>query len=145
MPPPKSSPPVPARGRSSPWPLVLAAWAVPGLGHLLQGRARKALVFFVVLVFMDVLGLTFGGRLFPFEIHAGGPLLVTLDPLVCLAALAEWTLGAPRLIAALGGFGHGVVTSATYEYGNTFLIVAGLLNALITLDAFDAATGRKAA
>jgi hypothetical protein len=31
----------------------------------------------------------------------------------------------------------------TWEYGNCFLIVAGLLNALVVLDAFDIAMGRK--
>jgi hypothetical protein len=31
----------------------------------------------------------------------------------------------------------------TYEYGNAFLIVAGLLNMLVLLDAFDVAEGRK--
>jgi hypothetical protein len=33
--------------------------------------------------------------------------------------------------------------SVTYEYGNTFLMVAGLLNYLVALDAFDIAVGRK--
>ena len=32
---------------------------------------------------------------------------------------------------------------ATYEYGNTFLLIAGLLNYLAMLDAFDIAAGRK--
>jgi hypothetical protein len=32
---------------------------------------------------------------------------------------------------------------ATFEYGNTFLLVAGLLNYLAMLDAFDIAAGRK--
>ena len=31
----------------------------------------------------------------------------------------------------------------TYEYGNTFVIVAGLLNMLVVLDVFDIAKGRK--
>jgi len=31
----------------------------------------------------------------------------------------------------------------TYEYGNTFLLVAGLLNYLAMLDAFDIGAGRK--
>ena len=35
------------------------------------------------------------------------------------------------------------VTAVTYEYGNSFLIVAGLLNFLVMLDAFDVAMGRK--
>jgi hypothetical protein len=33
--------------------------------------------------------------------------------------------------------------ASTYEYGNTFLIVAGLLNFLVMLDAYDIAVGRK--
>jgi hypothetical protein len=32
---------------------------------------------------------------------------------------------------------------ATYEYGNTFLLIAGLLNYLVMLDAFDISVGRK--
>jgi hypothetical protein len=32
---------------------------------------------------------------------------------------------------------------ATYEYGNTFLLIAGLLNYLVMLDSFDIAAGRK--
>ena len=31
----------------------------------------------------------------------------------------------------------------TYEYGNTFLVAAGLLNSLVVLDAYDIALGRK--
>ena len=31
----------------------------------------------------------------------------------------------------------------TYEYGNTFLLIAGLMNYLTMLDAFDIAAGRK--
>ena len=35
------------------------------------------------------------------------------------------------------------VRSVTFEYGNTFLLTAGLMNILLILDAFDIATGRK--
>ena len=35
------------------------------------------------------------------------------------------------------------VRSVTYEYGNTFLLTAGLMNLLLILDAYDIATGRK--
>jgi uncharacterized protein DUF6677 len=31
----------------------------------------------------------------------------------------------------------------TFEYGNTFTAVAGLLNILVILDAYDTALGRK--
>jgi len=33
--------------------------------------------------------------------------------------------------------------AVTYEYGNAFLIVAGLLNMLVVVDAWDIALGRK--
>jgi hypothetical protein len=110
------------------------AWVIPGAGHFVQGQGQKAVVFFVVLVAMFVFGLSFSGRLFPFQLS---------DPLVFLAAAAQWALGGPRLLAALAGWGPGEVVAATYEYGNTFLIVGGLLNALVVLDAFDLASGRK--
>lgn len=112
----------------------ITAWLVPGAGHVMLGHFRKAAIFFVVLVLMFVIGIASGGRLFPFQIA---------DPLVFLAAVAECGLGVPRLVAALGGFGAGEVTAAAYEYGNTFLIAAGLLNALVVLDAVDIAAGRK--
>jgi hypothetical protein len=41
------------------------------------------------------------------------------------------------------GWGAGVVTDASFEYGNAFLIVSGLLNMLVAIDAYDVAMGRK--
>jgi hypothetical protein len=37
----------------------------------------------------------------------------------------------------------GRAVAVTYEYGNTFVIVAGLLNMLAVLDAYDISQGRK--
>lgn len=98
------------------------------------GQRRKAGVFFVVLSVMFVVGLAFGGRLFPFQMQ---------EPLVFLAAVSEWILLLPRLLAGFGGLGQGDVVAVTYEYGNTFLIVAGLLNALVVMDVLDRARGRS--
>lgn len=113
---------------------VLCAWFIPGAGHLMQGKTRKGAIFAFVLVAMFAIGLGSSGRLFQFT---------TSEPLVLLAAVAQWMLGLPRLSAAIGGWGAGVVTAITYESGNTFLITAGLLNILVALDAFDYAVGRK--
>ena len=41
------------------------------------------------------------------------------------------------------GYGGGDVRAVTYEYGNAFLVVAGLLNMLVVIDAYDVAMGRK--
>ena len=114
--------------------LSAAAWAIPGAGHFWLGRAQKAAVFFLALTTMFVSGLLLKGRLFPFEFG---------EPLVALAAFANAGLGLPWVLGRSLGLGTGVVTAVTYEYGNCFLIVAGLLNFLVMLDAYDIAVGRK--
>jgi hypothetical protein len=110
------------------------AWAVPGAGHLLLGRRQKGLIFLVALSAMFAIGLLLSGRLFPLGLG---------EPLVMLAALATRGMGLAALTAGWAGAGQGVVTAASYEYGNAFLIVSGLLNLLVSLDAYDVAQGRK--
>ena len=112
----------------------MVAWAVPGGGHLLLRRYQKGFIFLVALTLMFVVGLVLDGRLFPFT---------TSQPLVVLAAAANLGMGLLYFVAWAAGMGDGVVSAVTYEYGNTFLIVAGLLNLLVVLDAFDIALGRK--
>ncbi len=110
------------------------AWAIPGGGHLWLGRREKGLIFVITLPLMFAVGLWLEGRLFPFELT---------QPLVALAAFADLGIGLPFFIAKALGAGGGRVVAITYEYGNAFLIVAGLLNMLVVLDAFDIAQGRK--
>jgi hypothetical protein len=114
--------------------LCVASWAIPGAGHLWLGRRRKGLILLVALPLMFAIGLTVHGRLFPFEIS---------EPLVGLAALADLGIGAAYFVASAMGYGQGDVRAVTYEYGNAFLIVAGLLNLLVVIDAYDTAVGRK--
>jgi len=118
-------------------PLVLCAigWAIPGAAHLWLGRRDKGLVFFVVPVLMFAAGLWLDGRIFPVD---------PSQPLVALAALANLGIGVPYFAAWAAGLGAGIVVAPAYEYANTYLIVAGLLNALVVLDAYDIAIGRKA-
>ncbi len=126
-----------ARASAEPGTLTLVcllAWAIPGAAHFWLGRRQKAVVFLVVLSVMFAIGLLLQGRIFPFDFT---------EPLVALAAIADIGLGVPWMLARMMGAGGGVVTATTYEYGNTFLIVAGLLNFLVVLDAFDIAMGRK--
>jgi hypothetical protein len=39
--------------------------------------------------------------------------------------------------------GAGSPSAYTYDFGNIFIYVAGLLNMLVIVDAFDVAVGRK--
>jgi hypothetical protein len=114
--------------------LCLAAWAVPGAAHLWLGRRTKGIAFLLSLPLMFAIGLAIAGRLFP---------VTPSDPLVCLEGLADLGIGLPYMLASALGLGVGDVTAVTYEYGNAFMIVAGLMNLLVVIDAFDIAVGRK--
>ena len=115
-------------------PACVSGWLVPGLGHFMLGRRGRGLIFFVVVMTLFLLGLYWGGELVELD---------RSDLLRLLAGLAEIGVGLPYFVTDLLGRGDGTVTSVTYEYGYTFLIVAGLLNMLIVLDVFDIAVGRK--
>ena len=114
--------------------LCLASWAIPGAGHLWLGRRQKGVVFLIALSLMFAIGLAIHGRLFPFDFS---------EPLVALAAIADLGIGLIYMVASALGFGAGDVRAVTYEYGNAFLIVSGLLNLLVVIDAYDVALGRK--
>ncbi len=130
--------PAPAAAAAGDGNRALAAAAlgclVPGGGHLWLERRQRGLVFLVAIPLMFAIGLGLGGRLFPFD--AG-------QPLVLLAAFADLGNGLPWLVARLAGLGEGRVVAESFEYGNTFIIVSGLLNLLVALDAYDVALGRR--
>jgi uncharacterized protein DUF6677 len=98
------------------------------------GRRQKGVVLAIALPLMFAIGLALRGRLFPFDLS---------DPLVALAAFADLGIGLTYFLAKALGYGAGDVRAVTYEYGNAFLIVAGLLNLLVIIDAYDVALGRK--
>jgi hypothetical protein len=116
-------------------PACLFAWLLPGAGHLYLGRVGKGLVFLGAIGALFVLGVIMDAGL---QMHLGFD-----DPLALLRSLAQMALGVPYFLARAFGFEAGRVTSVTYEYGNTFTEVGGLLNVLVILDAYDVAVGRK--
>jgi len=116
-------------------PAALLAWLVPGLGHLYLGRRVKGFIFMGCLLSLFLLGVAMDSRL---QLYLGFE-----DPLALLFSLAQMAMGAPYFAARALGFEAGRVTSVTYEYGNTFTAVAGLLNILVILDALDTARGYK--
>ena len=126
------------RPTESPWSarlalLCLAAWAIPGAGHVWQGK-RKGFAFMIAIPLMFVIGLAIDGQLFAFDLS---------DPLGAAATLAHLGNGLPYIVASALGMGVGNVRAIGYEYGNAFLVVAGLLNLLVVIDAYDIALGRK--
>lgn len=84
-----------------------------------------------------------GGHMFSISgDEQGVSALLQIPPMIAnlgsgILYLASWVLGI--------GFADDPqqAARATYEYGNTFLLIAGLLNYLSMLDAFDISAGRK--
>ena len=122
------------------WLIGVAAWAFPGAGHLIQKRwLRGALAGGAVWV-MFLTGLWLGGHLYAVTGREQG-FNVLLQLLPMIANVGTGLLYLFCWVTNTGFAEHAQVV--TYEYGNTFLLVAGLLNYLVMLDAFDIAAGRK--
>ena len=107
---------------------------VPGLGHALLRKWDRAVVFFGCITIMLLLGVRLQGRLFGPEFG---------DFFSTLKFVAQAGSGLLYWISWLRGMGTGDPTAYTYDYANVFIYVAGLLNMLVIVDAFDIAMGRK--
>jgi Family of unknown function (DUF6677) len=114
--------------------LCLAAWLIPGLGHFMVGRKGRALVLFVAIVGMFVLGLAMQGQFFG---TGSGSILQTLG------YFAELAVGVSMPAASFFGYAGGNTYFVCSDYGSAYLISAGMLNVLTILDACDIALGRK--
>lgn len=122
---------------------VLLAWLVPGAGHILLGRFGRGLIFFLVITGAFIFGLTLDGRLF-WPTVADPPSAFHFDMITVLWFLAQIGSGLCYVFSYLLGFGTMPrPEAATFEYGNTFTFLAGLLNYLVMHDAYDIAAGRK--
>jgi hypothetical protein len=109
------------------------AWLLPGAGHLYLGKWKRALLFFAVVVTLFTLGLSMEGKLFSLERGFFG----------LLRFVADAAVGLPYIVGKVLGWGPGDIRSSGYEYGNTYLFTAGLINMLLILDAFDISQGKK--
>ena len=125
----------------SAWLTGAAAWFIPGLGHVLQKRWWRAALMGGAVWICFFVGMGMGGHLFSLS-GEGSAALLQVPPMI-----ANLGTGALYLVSYLLDYGFkddpAQAARATYEYGNTFLLIAGLLNYLTMLDAFDIAAGRK--
>lgn len=121
------------------WLAGVLTWLIPGAGHFLIGKMVRGLLLGGVVLFMFLLGLLLGGHLY-------GPHSSTdIGLLAYVYGFCNLGLGLVYAVCLWAGIGlTDQAARATAEYGNVFLIVAGLLNYLSALDAFDIAAGRKA-
>lgn len=114
---------------------LVAAWLLPGCGHFLLGKRRRAVIFLSIVIAAVVIGCLLEGNLYR---------VLPNQPLTILATLGSMGMGAPYFILRFILGYHGNVVAAGFEYGSAFLLTAGLMNLLLILDAWDIARGRKA-
>ena len=125
---------------------VVAAWMIPGAGHLTLGRYGRAVLFFVTIVGAFIVGLRLHGHLYTPTVAEPGSLF-HYDLITVLWSFAQFGSGMCYVASFVMGIGmtpiQQAAASPTFEYGNTFMFLAGLLNYLVIHDAFDIAAGRK--
>jgi len=114
--------------------ICVAAWLVPGLGHYRLGRRWRALIFFVCIVTMFLLGVAMKGTFFS---TGSSSLLRTLG------YFGELGVGLPLPVAKFFGYAGGDPFFISSDYGTAYLVSAGMLNVLTVLDAFDIGMERK--
>lgn len=131
------------------WWIALLAWFVPGTGHMVLRKWGRAAIMGGAVWVTFFAGLAMGGHMWDLSPDAA-----------VSTSYFDWTtlIQVPPMIGNIGtgiaytvcwlldiGFRDDPVQAArtTYESGTYFLIIAGLMNYLTTLDAFDIAAWRK--
>lgn len=125
------------------WAMGFLGWLVPGAGHLAQRKWGRAIILGGAIWICFITGLAMGGHMFSLSpSDPNSSALLQIPPMIAnigsgILYFGSWLVGV--------GFGDNTeqAARATYEYGNTFLLIAGLLNYLVMLDAFDISAGRK--
>jgi drug/metabolite transporter (DMT)-like permease len=123
-----------ARPVGNPVVAAVAAWLIPGLGHLYLRRWLRGAAFFVLVIASLWIGCELQGKLFR---------PVPNEPLSKLGTLGALGTGVPYFFLRYGQHYEGDVVGAGFEYGTAFLITAGLMNWLLILDVWDISRGKK--
>ena len=118
----------------NPYLIFFLSWLVPGLGHLLQKKFIKGILFFCGSLSLVVMGLLMNGKFYDTSV---------MHPLLLLGFLGDLGNGVFFIIISIYHWAAGDIKSVTFHYGTAYLASAGLLNYLVALNAFDLAKGRK--
>jgi len=114
--------------------IMFLSWLVPGMGHIIQKKYLKGIVFLVGILLLLILGIIMQGKFYDTkEFH----------PLMVLGFLGDLGSGLFYFIIKLAGLGKGNIQAVTYHYGTTYMVSAGLINYLVALNAFDVARGKR--
>lgn len=112
--------------------IALAAWIVPGLGHLCLRRWVRALGFFATAG-----GLALAGYALHGEAFSPG----SADPFGTLGFLADACSGVFYFLPRVLTNARPDLSHAAGDYGTRFIAAAGIVNLLAVIDAY--ATARE--
>ena len=142
----------------SPYLVILAAWLIPGSGHLLLGRRGRGAIILCTILAAFALGLLMHGSLFVpggngYEVNGRGALTITaqvasqgdvLSKLIQYGGfLGDLASGVLYLGASFMGYAPPDMAGHSQDYGSKFLVGAGLLNIMAIVDAYEIATRQK--
>ncbi|HTA52470.1 MAG TPA: DUF6677 family protein [Candidatus Acidoferrum sp.] len=114
--------------------VAIAGWILPGLGHLLLRRWGRAVLLFLAVGGLALVGFAMRGELFARE---------SRDPFGALGFFADACSGAFYFLPRAMHWAGPDVSRAAGDYGTRFLAAAGVVNLLGVLDAYGIAMGRK--
>lgn len=114
--------------------VAMLAWAVPGLGHLVQRRWIRAAAFFLAVGGLAMSGYLMRGNVF--HIHSE-------DPFGTLGFLADAGSGVFYLLSRFLESAGPNVSRAIGDYGTRFIAAAGIVNVLGVCDAYEIARRRR--
>ncbi|HEY5382622.1 MAG TPA: DUF6677 family protein [Acidobacteriaceae bacterium] len=126
---------IPGEKSSLPALALLLGWLIPGAGHLLLGKWVRALLLFISIFGMYLIGLALLGKIYSPN---------TGDILDILGFAGQLGLGLLFAFAHWFGWGATSAVNTLADYGTKFLVVGGLLNLIAAVDAHSLANGRKA-
>jgi TM2 domain-containing membrane protein YozV len=125
------APPVPYEGFIY-LPLI-AGWLVPGAGHFLLGKWVRGSLLAASVLGMFVTGLAMQGKLYT-SVH---------DILDILCMAGDLGNGLLYVAGRVAGWGAEQAQTTVSDWGARFIVVAGLLNVIVAVDAHNLRTGRK--
>jgi len=112
----------------------IVGWLVPGGGHFLHKRWGRGLLLAASVTGMVVMGILMQGKVYSANFG---------DILDVLGFVGDLGAGGLYLLTRAFDWGQGSINLATADYGTKFIIVAGLLNIISAVDAYDIAIGKK--
>jgi len=115
--------------------VAVAAWAVPGLGHVIARRWVRGFVFFLCAGGLALTGLLLRGNVFAQH---------SADPFGTLGFLADAGSGVFYFLSRFVQTAGPDVSKAAGDYGTRLIAAAGVVNILGVFDAYEIAMGRRA-